>query len=113
MVINVWASWCAPCRAEADDLVRASRRLDEVSFVGINTRDDPSAAAAFVRSNGITYPSLLDESGSELLKFYGLYNIKALPTTMVVDSEGRIAAIVTDAITETTLVDVVQEVSEA
>jgi thiol-disulfide isomerase/thioredoxin len=111
MVINVWASWCGPCRAEADDLVRASKRLDGVQFLGINTRDEPSAAEAFVRAHGIAYPSLLDEDGSELLGFYGLYNLKTLPTTMVVDAEGRIAALVTDAITETTLVDLVSDVT--
>jgi thiol-disulfide isomerase/thioredoxin len=111
MVINVWASWCGPCREEADDLVRASKRLEDVQFLGINTRDESSAAEAFVRARGITYPSLLDEDGSELLGFYGLYNLKTLPTTMVIDADGRIAALVTDAITETTLVDLVSDVT--
>jgi thiol-disulfide isomerase/thioredoxin len=111
MVINVWASWCGPCRAEADDLVRASKRLDDVQFFGINTQDEPSSAEAFVRAQGITYPSLLDEDGTELLEFYGLYNLKALPTTIVVDAEGRIAALVTDAVTEATLVGLVSDVT--
>jgi thiol-disulfide isomerase/thioredoxin len=111
MVINVWASWCGPCRAEADDLVRASKRLDDVQFFGINTRDDPSAAEAFVRAHGVPYPSLFDKDGSQLLKFYGVFNLKALPTTLVVDGDGQIAALVTDAITEATLVDLVSDVT--
>lgn len=110
-VINVWAAWCAPCRAEADDLVRASQRLDGVGFLGINTRDDQSAAEAFVRNHEIPYESLVDENGSELLSFYGLFNPKTLPTTLVVDSQGRIAALVTGPITETTLVDLVSDVT--
>jgi thiol-disulfide isomerase/thioredoxin len=111
MVINVWASWCGPCRTEVDDLVRASKRLDDVQFVGINTRDDPSSAEAFMRSNHMTYDSLLDVDGSQLLKFYGLFNLKTLPTTLVVDADGRIAALVTGPITEATLVDLVSDVT--
>lgn len=108
-VINVWAHWCGPCRAEADDLVRASERMPRVAFMGINTRDNQTSAEAFVRAEGIPYESLVDEDGSELLKFYGLFNLKTLPTTLVVDAEGRIAALITGPITETTLVDVVDE----
>ncbi len=111
IVVNVWASWCAPCRAEADDLVRASKRLGDVQFLGINSRDEPSAAEAFVRSYRVSYPSLLDLDGSQLLNFYGLFNLRSLPTTMVIDSEGRIAALATGPITETTLVDVVHDVT--
>jgi peroxiredoxin len=82
-----------------------------VGFLGINTRDDQTSAEAFVRTNGVTYDSLIDEDGSELLKFYGLFNLKTLPTTLVIDAEGRIAALVAGPITETTLVDLVSDVT--
>jgi thiol-disulfide isomerase/thioredoxin len=60
VVINVWGSWCAPCRAETPDLVRLANEYGDqgVRFVGINTRDNPDAAKAFVRSFNVPYPSV-------------------------------------------------------
>ncbi len=64
-MVNVWGSWCAPCRAEAPELVEAARELGEdVSFLGVNTRDlDVAPAQAFERAFGLTYPSIFDPDG--------------------------------------------------
>ena len=70
-MLNVWASWCAPCRAEADDLQKVSSELEGkgVQFVGLNTRDSQAAAEAFVDRFALTYPSVVDTDGSRQLLF--------------------------------------------
>ncbi|OPC82512.1 redoxin [Embleya scabrispora] len=95
VVLNVWGSWCNPCRAEAADFQRAYvENADKgVQFLGINTRDGSQEnALAFVSSKGITYPSLWDPDAREILKFTGNLNPNAIPSTLVIDREGRIAA---------------------
>lgn len=72
VVVNVWGSWCGPCRAEADDLARIERRTRDrgVRFLGINTRDpDRATARSFVRTHGLDFPSLHDPTGELLLRF--------------------------------------------
>ncbi|MGH3505341.1 MAG: TlpA family protein disulfide reductase, partial [Nocardioidaceae bacterium] len=71
VVLNVWASWCGPCRSEADDLAKAAKKLGQAAFIGINSRDDKSKAEAFVRTHDTPYPSLSDQDGSLMLPFYG------------------------------------------
>ncbi|MEU9145472.1 TlpA disulfide reductase family protein [Streptomyces sp. NPDC048349] len=104
VVLNVWGSWCGPCRAEADDLERLSRRTrDEgVRFLGINTRDrDRGAARAFVRAHGLGFPSLHDPAGELLLRFPpAVLNPQAIPSTLVVDRRGRIAVSIGGAVTD-------------
>jgi len=111
IVLNVWGSWCAPCRAEAPDLVAASEQLgDDVAFLGVNTRDlDTAPALAFERSFGLTYPSIYDPDG-ELLLGFGQLPPKAIPSTLVVDPEGRIAARVLGTVDTSTLVGIVGDV---
>ncbi len=113
VVLNVWASWCAPCRAEAPALNAASAELAAkgVEFVGINTRENgnKAAAEAFERTYGITYPSLFD-SPDYLLALRGAVAANAIPSTVIVDAQGRIAARVSGATTKTTLVDLVEDV---
>ncbi|HEX2497829.1 MAG TPA: TlpA disulfide reductase family protein [Actinomycetes bacterium] len=94
VVLNVWASWCAPCRAEAPNLeqVYQSIRADGVAFVGLNTRDEPDNARAFERRVGISYPSVVDRDGELLVAFRGTLPPAAIPTTLVIDREGRMAA---------------------
>jgi len=113
LVLNVWGSWCAPCRKEAPALQAASARTAEVAqFVGIATKDaDPAPAQAFVRANGITYPSIYDPTGATLLTFAGTLPPSAIPSTLVVDREGRLAARVLGPISERTLVDLVDDVA--
>jgi thiol-disulfide isomerase/thioredoxin len=111
VVLNIWASWCPPCRAEADDLAEASRRLPDTTFIGIDTNeDDRSAAESFVREHKPPYDSIYDEDGSLMLAFYGMLRPDSLPSTLVLDKEGRIAALVLGPITATTLVGLVHDV---
>lgn len=113
VVYNVWGSWCAPCRAEAPALVAASRRTtDRAVFVGVNTRDlDKAAPQAFVRAFGVPYVNLYDPDGALLLKFSGQLPASAIPSTLLVDPEGRVAARIIGEVTETTLVDVIEDLA--
>ncbi|MGB7982920.1 MAG: TlpA disulfide reductase family protein [Candidatus Nanopelagicales bacterium] len=93
VVLNVWASWCAPCRAEASDLqeVWAQYEGKGVQFVGLNTRDSDAAARAFVDRFALTYPNVVDTDGSRQLLFHETLPPQAIPSTLVVDQEGRVA----------------------
>ena len=88
VVLNFWASWCAPCRLEASGLERAwaDFRGRGVQFLGINYRDDRAAARAFQEEFGITYPSVFDPGGT--LAFD--YELIGLPTTFIIGPDGRI-----------------------
>lgn len=110
IVLNVWGSWCAPCRAEAPELAKVSVELTDVQFIGINTRDlDPAPANAFVRAFEIGYPNIYDPDGSLLLGF-GELPPKAIPSTLVIDREGRVAARILGATTVSTLTGVIEDV---
>jgi thiol-disulfide isomerase/thioredoxin len=93
VVLNVWASWCAPCRAEAEDMQKVSSELADkgVQFVGLNTRDSQAAADAFVDRFGLTYPSVVDTDGSRQLLFRDTLPPAAIPSTIVIDRQGRVA----------------------
>jgi peroxiredoxin len=93
VVLNVWASWCAPCRAEADDMQKVSAELEGkgVQFVGLNTRDSQASADAFVDRFGLTYPSVVDTDGSRQLLFRETLPPAAIPSTIVIDRQGRVA----------------------
>ncbi|SIO08657.1 TlpA family protein disulfide reductase [Agromyces cerinus] len=94
-VVNFWYAGCAPCRAEAPILqeVHESVDADEVSFVGVNVRDQAGTAAPFEKDYGITYPSVLDvETGVAQLAFAGKVPPAAVPTTIVLDQNGAVAA---------------------
>jgi thiol-disulfide isomerase/thioredoxin len=113
VVVNVWGSWCAPCRAEAPDLVAASEELaaDDVEFLGINSRDlDRAAAQAFQRRFEVPYPSIYDQQGRTLLAFRGTLSPNAIPSTVVIDAEGRVAASVIGEVSKSTLVGLVEDV---
>jgi thiol-disulfide isomerase/thioredoxin len=114
VVINVWGSWCEPCRAEAPDLQAAWTETQDVAqFVGIDTRDPERAAAlAFQRSFGITYPSIHDPQGRTLLQFSGTLPPSGIPSTLVIDTEGRIAARVIGEVDRGTLVGLVTDTVE-
>ena len=114
VVINVWGSWCAPCRAEAPMLAEAARDLaaDDVQFLGIDSRDaDQANARAFVRTFDIPYPSIYDQQGRTLLAFRGTLTPNSIPSTVVIDKEGRVAASVLGEITRSTLDSLVEEAS--
>jgi len=90
-VINVWASWCAPCRAEAPELVAVAQKHPDVNFLGLDTRDSDAPARAFVEKFGITYPNLPDPNGQLVLQFSDSLPPQAIPSTLLIDSEGRVA----------------------
>ena len=96
VVINIWGSLCGPCRLEAKNFVKVSADLKDkgVQFVGINTRDASTRpAVAFEKGYGVTYPSLYDPTGKLMLRFKkGTLNPKAIPSTLVIDREGKIAS---------------------
>lgn len=114
IVVNVWGSWCAPCRKEAPDLqAAADRTAGTAHFVGINTRDlDPAPAQAFVRAFALTYPSLYDPSGELVLGLSDSLPASAIPSTLIIDAEGRVAARILGATTTSTLVGLITDVAE-
>ena len=108
-VLNVWASWCAPCRAEAPALAALSKTFPNVSFIGVLTRDSTATASAFVRRFGIPYPTLVDDS--ILMGFHNSLVANAIPTTVVIDKRGKVAARISGEITVASLTDLINRVS--
>ncbi|MGK5530099.1 TlpA family protein disulfide reductase [Streptomyces sp. URMC 129] len=104
VVLNIWGSWCPPCIAEADNFVRVAEDTADqgVQFLGINTRDrSRENADGFERTHDVPYPSFYDPDGRLLLEFpSGSLNPQAIPTTLIIDREGRIAARALKALTE-------------
>jgi thiol-disulfide isomerase/thioredoxin len=90
-VINVWASWCAPCRAEAPELVAVAKQNPDVNFLGLDTRDSDAPARAFVEKFNIPYPNLPDPDGQLVLQFSDSLPPQAIPSTLLVDAQGRVA----------------------
>ncbi len=88
-VVNVWASWCAPCRVEQPALERVAQAYGSkgVRFVGVNIRDSNTDALAHVEEFGVTYPSVFNPDSTIAHKF----RVSAPPTTFVLDAAGRIA----------------------
>lgn len=110
VVVNFWGSWCAPCRAEADDLEKTYQETQSkgVAFLGIDSRDDKDAAKAFVRGRS-TYPSIYDFDGKVALQFDVTQT--ATPQTLILDRQGRIAYAIRDATVYTELLPMVQKVA--
>ena len=112
VVVNVWGSWCPPCIAEAPVLqqVWEQTRGDGVQFVGIDFNDNRAAALAHERRFGVTYPSVEDESGQVLLALRGSLPPRAVPSTLVVDRRGRVAARVLGQVSGPTLRTLLRDV---
>lgn len=92
VVINFWYAACPPCRAEAPDLVAIANDYPDVHLLGVNPRDDAGTAQAFERTFGIPYPSLWDRDARGVAAMQGLVPLQAMPTTVVLDRQGRVAA---------------------
>lgn len=114
VVVNLWWSQCPPCRAETADLIGAAHDLgDQASFLGIDVRDaSPDLGRSFVRRYGIPYPSVFDPDGEAVLAFHGAVGLRTIPTTVVLDRQGRVAATILGPIpSRRTLVDLVGDLA--
>jgi peroxiredoxin len=100
--VTTWYAACPPCRAEAPDLI-ALDALDGVTVIGVNTKDDPATAQAFERTFGVTYPSIGDSDGKAVASLQGLVAINAVPTGLVIDPQGFVAARTVGRVELTTL----------
>ncbi|MGV4891139.1 TlpA family protein disulfide reductase [Streptomyces viridosporus] len=114
VVLNVWGSWCNPCRAEAKHFAKVSEDYADrgVQFVGINTRDtNTRSALAFEEEFGIAYPSLYDPAGKLMLRFEkGTLNPQAIPSTLILDRDGKVAARSLSALSEERLLKMLEPV---
>jgi thiol-disulfide isomerase/thioredoxin len=113
VVLNFWYAGCPPCRDEAGDLEEvAVEYADRITFLGVNIRDSGPTAASFEAEFGVTYDSILDATTRDvLLAFAGDVPPSAVPTTLVLDSEGRVAARIAGRIPSAgTLADLIDDV---
>ena len=112
VVLNIWGSWCGPCRAEAADLVRVAGVTagQGARFIGIDVRDTRSAGADFARDFGLTYPSIFDPPGRTLFALKGIPR-SVVPLTIVLDRHHRVAAVFLHAVQAQDLQPVVQRIA--
>ena len=105
VVINVWGSWCVPCRKETPELVRLAEEYADrgVRFLGINIRDNSAAARSFEERFKTPYPSLEDPNGQLLLSFRDVIPTSVVPSTVVIDRGGDVAARIIGAVTYPTM----------
>ena len=114
VVINVWGSWCAPCRLESPELERTfvATKDKGVQFLGINVRETAGddAARDFIGSQGLTYPSIYDPPGKTLLAIGEQYPTTVVPMTFVLDRQHRVAASYLTTVGEKELTDTIEKV---
>jgi thiol-disulfide isomerase/thioredoxin len=113
IVLNFWGSWCAPCRAEAPALGQLARKLQSrsVRFVGVDIRDEPDSARAFLQQFNISYPSISDPSDEIALDFRSTVPPADIPTTLVIDRDGRVADRIFGASSYSELLSVIDQVT--
>jgi thiol-disulfide isomerase/thioredoxin len=100
VVLNFWASWCGPCRVESPDFDQVYRatRTDGVEFVGVAVKDRKTDSARFVARHKISYPSLFDPTGRSTVQRFRDLRVGGFPFTIIVDKEGRVAAVYVSAL---------------
>ncbi|MCT8139916.1 TlpA family protein disulfide reductase [Anaerobacillus sp. CMMVII] len=111
MLINFWASWCPPCRAEMPDLVEVAKQYEEqISFIGINvaTQDTNSQSQAFLDEFHVPYPNLVDKTGAVAR----LYQVPPIPATLVIDKNGQVVFRKLGGMTKSEIIAAVQRVIE-
>nr|WP_144239935.1 TlpA disulfide reductase family protein [Corynebacterium atypicum] len=111
VVLNAWGQWCAPCRAEVDDLERVQEHLDGKpgTVLGINVRDfNPEISRDFVRDNAVSYPSIYDPPFRTAVALGGVPT-SVVPTTVVLDKQHRPAAVFLRGVTDTELIPLVDQ----
>jgi peroxiredoxin len=116
VVLNFWYASCPPCRLEAKDLEKLNTQYsaEGVVFLGVNVEDTAPTAQSFETSHGVTYPSILDaEQGAIRLAFHGKIQPNAVPTTLIIDGKGRVAARFSGLITSPSLVGQIIESTQA
>ena len=109
-VVNFWYAGCAPCRVEAPLLQRVFEEYEGegATFVGVNVRDQAATAASFEDDFGITYPSIVDvNDGEAQFAFAGDVPPAAVPTTIVLDKQGRVAARILGQLTDASILDTI------
>lgn len=119
LVVNVWGSWCGPCREEAPDLVDAAKQLKSknVQFLGLATKSQtgegaPAQDVIFAKDYGMTYPTIQDYDGQLQLGFVDSLPANSIPTTWVIDSDGNVAARILGEATASTLVGLVEDAKD-
>ncbi|MFF7971602.1 redoxin domain-containing protein [Streptomyces sp. NPDC007905] len=107
VVLNAWASWCGPCRAEAPELNAAQKHLAArgVQVLGLNTDSDTGSGRSFQRDHHLAYPSFSDPAGRKVLRFPKGSVPQGVPFTVVIDTRGRMAAVHSGLVTERELRD--------
>lgn len=112
VVINVWGSWCPPCAAEMPELEKAWKGVQSakkpVQFIGVDLHESAATGQAFLRREGVTYPSLADDGGASLIALQE--KASTPPTTLVLDKQGRIAARIAGQTTASTLRGIIDDV---
>lgn len=108
VIVNIWASWCAPCRTETPLLVRAwEQHVGEVMILGVNSKDGAASAMAFMDDFKVTYPNVFDVTG----EIRGRLGLRGFPTTYVFDAQGMLVTSIVGALTEQRLAAVIQDIT--
>jgi peroxiredoxin len=113
VVVNIWGSWCPPCRTEAEQMQQVYNQTKDsgVQVLGIDVKEhSPQPAQDFTRDRNLTYPSIYDDSGRTLLAFKG-YPPNAVPSTIVLDRQHRVAAVFLVELLASDLLPVVQRLA--